>query len=207
MRPGQQDITVIEDPFRMGRSSLLSEKPAGHVDAGSDTGLVTAAQRGDRSAFGRLYDRFAPMVHGIMLSRVSAADADDLVHDVFLTALRQLRSLRNASAFGGWLAQIARNRAHDYYRRGPQKDEVQLPDSLPGAGTESASAEAEAHAALRIIQELPEAYRETLLLRLVEGMTGPEIASRTGLASGSVRVNLHRGMKLLHERLSQKERP
>ena len=107
MRPGQHDTTVIEDPFRMGRSSLLSEKPAGHIDAGSDTGLVTAAQRGDRSAFGRLYDRFAPMVHGILLSRVSAADADDLVHDVFLTALRQLRSLRNASAFGGWLAQIA----------------------------------------------------------------------------------------------------
>ncbi len=207
MRPGQQDVTAIEDPFRMGRSSLLSEKPAGHRDAGSDAGLVTAAQRGDGSAFGRLYDRFAPMVHGIMLSRVSAADADDLVHDVFLTALRQLRSLRNASAFGGWLAQIARNRARDYYRRGPQKDEVQLPDALPGAGAESASAEAEAHAALRIIQELPEAYRETLLLRLVEGMTGPEIASRTGLASGSVRVNLHRGMKLLHERLSQKERP
>ncbi len=111
MRPGQQDITVIEDPFRMGRGSLLSEKPAAHIDAGSDAGLVTAAQRGDRSAFGCLYDRFAPMVHGIMLSRVSAADADDLVHDVFLTALRQLRSLRNASAFGGWLAQIARNRA------------------------------------------------------------------------------------------------
>jgi RNA polymerase sigma-70 factor (ECF subfamily) len=39
------------------------------------------------------------------------------------------------------------------------------------------------------------------MLRLVEGMTGPEIALRTGLTEGSVRVNLHRGMKLLRERL------
>jgi RNA polymerase sigma-70 factor (ECF subfamily) len=48
---------------------------------------------------------------------------------------------------------------------------------------------------------LPEAYRETLLMRLVEGLTGPEIALRTGLTPDSVRVNLHRGMKLLRERL------
>jgi RNA polymerase sigma-70 factor (ECF subfamily) len=66
---------------------------------------------------------------------------------------------------------------------------------------EQASAEAEAAHALRVIQQLPEAYRETLVLRLVEGMTGPEIAERTGLTPDSVRVNLHRGMKALRARL------
>ena len=48
-----------------------------------------------------------------------------------------------------------------------------------------------------MIRQLPEAYRETMILRLVEGMTGPEIAHRTGLTSDSVRVNLCRGMKML----------
>ena len=48
---------------------------------------------------------------------------------------------------------------------------------------------------------MPEAYSETLTLRLVEGMTGPEIAARTGLTPASVRVNLHRGMKLLREQV------
>jgi RNA polymerase sigma-70 factor (ECF subfamily) len=52
---------------------------------------------------------------------------------------------------------------------------------------------------------LPEAYRETLVLRLVEGMTGPEIAARTGLTAASVRVNLHRGMKQLREKLGVME--
>jgi RNA polymerase sigma-70 factor (ECF subfamily) len=60
----------------------------------------------------------------------------------------------------------------------------------------------EALAILDTIRSLPEAYSETLVLRLVEGMTGAEIAERTGLTPASVRVNLHRGMKLLREKLS-----
>jgi RNA polymerase sigma-70 factor (ECF subfamily) len=55
---------------------------------------------------------------------------------------------------------------------------------------------------LRAIRSLPEAYRETLALRLVEGMSGPEIAEQTGLTPASVRVNLHRGMLLLKEKLN-----
>ena len=60
---------------------------------------------------------------------------------------------------------------------------------------------------LAAIRRLPEAYRETLVLRLVEGMTGPEIAERTGLTPGSVRVNLHRGMQMLREALGRSEGP
>jgi RNA polymerase sigma-70 factor, ECF subfamily len=59
---------------------------------------------------------------------------------------------------------------------------------------------------LTCIRSLPEAYSETLILRLVEGMTGPEIASRTGMTPGSVRVNLHRGMQQLREKLSETSR-
>jgi len=55
---------------------------------------------------------------------------------------------------------------------------------------------------LETIRSLPKAYRETLLLRFVEGMTGPEIAARTGLTHGSVRVNLHRGMQQLRAKLT-----
>jgi RNA polymerase sigma-70 factor (ECF subfamily) len=79
-------------------------------------------------------------------------------------------------------------------------------DAPPQAGEKrrgSASA-GEATAILAAIRGLPEAYRETLILRLVEGFTGPEIAERTGLTAGSVRVNLHRGMQMLRERLGTK---
>ena len=54
---------------------------------------------------------------------------------------------------------------------------------------------------------LPEAYRETLVLRLCEGLDGPEIAARTGLTHGSVRVNLTRGMALLRPLLAARGLP
>ena len=163
--------------------------------------LVDAAQQGDRSAFAELYAAYARMVHGILLSRVPRGDVDDLAQDVFLQAMQRLRSLRDAAAFGGWLAAIARHRAADHIRRAPPLTE--LPEDL-GSGGHDQQDQTEALAVLAIIQSLPEAYRETLVLRLVEGMTGPEIAARTGLTPASVRVNLHRGMKQLRERLERR---
>src|SRR6185369_339418 len=91
-----------------------------------DDGLIRAAAEGDRGAFGELYVKYARMVHGILLARVPAGDAEDLVQDVFMSAMRQLRGLRTAAAFRGWLAAIARNRAIDYFRdarRGAPMDE------------------------------------------------------------------------------------
>jgi RNA polymerase sigma-70 factor (ECF subfamily) len=146
------------------------------------------------------------MIHGVLLVRVPYADVDDLVQDVFLQAMERLDTLREAGAFRGWLATIARNRATDHLRRAPQTTE--LPEDLPSNESADDSADrVEAAAALAIIRTLPEAYRETLILRLVEGFTGPEIAAQTGLTEGSVRVNLHRGMKQLRERLAQHAAP
>ena len=157
--------------------------------------LVKAVLSGDRDGFTRLYELFAPLVHGILLARVPRAEVDDLVQDIFLHAFKKLHTLRDATAFGPWIAMIARNRAVDFHRR--SRETVEINDDLRG----SESHESRAAEILELIRSLPEAYRETLVLRLVEGMTGPEIAARTGLTAASVRVNLHRGMKLLREKL------
>jgi RNA polymerase sigma-70 factor (ECF subfamily) len=150
---------------------------------------------GDQDAFARLYADYVRMVHAILLGRVPRRDVDDLVQDVFLTAYTRLRELREPAAFGAWIAAIARNRATDHLRR--TRDQVELPEDLPGGDP----IDAETFAVLDVVRKLPEAYRETLLMRLVEGMSGNEIAERSGLTPASVRVNLHRGMKLLREQL------
>jgi RNA polymerase sigma-70 factor (ECF subfamily) len=159
---------------------------------------VARVLAGDRRAFGVVFERYAPMVHGVLLARVPKQDADDLVQDVFETALVKLDSLRDAAAIGGWLAQIARNKAMDATRRKKKTDEIsdetEAHDATPSQRTE-------ANRILDAIRALPEAYQETLVLRLVEGMTGPEIAAQVGMTADSVRVNLHRGMKILKERL------
>jgi RNA polymerase sigma-70 factor (ECF subfamily) len=160
--------------------------------------MVRAAQGGDRQAFARLHARYAPMIHAIVLARVPWADAEDLVQNVFLNAMGKLSSLARPEQFGGWLSAIARNQVTDYHRsRKHSTEEAEQEPRAPG----SSSDRLEANTALAAIRALPEAYRETLLMRLCEGLSGPEIADRTGLDPDSVRVNLHRGLKLLREKL------
>jgi RNA polymerase sigma-70 factor (ECF subfamily) len=169
--------------------------------ASDDARLVLEARDGDNAAFTRLYERYARVVHGLLLSRIPRVDIEDLVQEVFVTAWRRLDALREPAAFGGWLSMIARNRATDYRRRRAKEAEVDLPEDV--AAHDATAERTEALAALHVVRSLPEAYRETLVLRLVEGLTGPEIAERTGLTPASVRVNLHRGMKLLREKLDR----
>jgi RNA polymerase sigma-70 factor, ECF subfamily len=176
--------------------------------------LVRASQAGNREAFGALYERFAGYVHAILIVRLPPQDAPDLVQDIFLSAFERLRSLREPAAFAGWIATIARNRATDFLRHRPMTvDDASRDPSIssernpagsrqdPPARVAAPEVRLDAVRALTEIRRLPDAYRETLVLRLVEGLTGPEIAALTGLTPDSVRVNLHRGFKLLRERL------
>jgi RNA polymerase sigma-70 factor (ECF subfamily) len=163
--------------------------------------LVVAARRGDRGAFAEIYRRFHRAVHGVVLARAPYDEAADLVQETFAIALERLPQLADPAAFPGWLMSIARHKAIDHVRKLKPTDP--LVDAAAGAAQ---SDQLEVKQVLRALRELPDAYRETLILRLVEGMTGPEIAEQTGLSAGSVRVNLHRGMKLLREQLGLEKR-
>jgi RNA polymerase sigma-70 factor (ECF subfamily) len=191
----------MEQVLTIGVHSVLTFQPRAGAERRDETfrselaQTIRAVASGDQDAFSRLYAAYVRMVHAILLGRVPRRDVDDLVQDVFLTAYLRIAELRDARAFGGWIAVIARNRATDYLRQSRQ--EVELPAELPGGD----AIQAETLAVLDVVRKLPEAYRETLVMRLVEGMSGNEIAERTGLTPASVRVNLHRGMKLLREQL------
>lgn len=191
--------------FRTGPFTLFEAMNQGEAQAdfsSNDSDLIGRARRGDRTAFGLLYERYARLVHGVLLARVPPWDAEDLTQEVFLNAMRKLDSLREPAAFGGWLAALARNRALEFYRarrRHPEDSLDDTPNVMRARAPESG--DPEALAILELIRQMPEAYRETLILRLVEGLTGTEIASQCGLTADSVRVNLCRGMKLLRRQL------
>ncbi len=179
----------------MALRSILTA--AGAVSSENHAALVLAARAGDRNAYGELYRRFSRAVHGVLVARLPHHAAEDLVQDVFLHALTRLGDLREPAAFGAWICTIARRRAADYLRRTPAEDPLEdrpAPDASP-------ELIAVANAALAAIRELPETYRETLTLRLIGGLSGMEISQATGLTPESVRVNLHRGFRLLRERL------
>jgi len=174
------------------------------VDPASRDGfadLLLAARSGGEEAFAELYRRFARVVHGIALSHVGGNDAEDVTQEVFVKVHRRLRELRDPGAFPSWICAAARTSSIDCLRRRARRESgrVAMPDlpcdGAPARGTELAER------VLAHLRALPEAYRETLSLRLVEGLTGPEIAERTGLTPESVRVNLTRGLAMLRPRL------
>jgi RNA polymerase sigma-70 factor (ECF subfamily) len=154
---------------------------------------ATAARPIDLEA---AFARLAPVAHGIALARLGPSEADDVVQDVFLSLHTHRSTIRVAEALPGWVRTATERACVDRLRRrgrvspGPLEGDV---EAREGATPE----EGLARRILATIQRLPEAYREPLVWRLVEGLSGPQIAERTGMTPGSVRVNLCRGMALL----------
>lgn len=189
------DNQLTGELFLLPREHNAHQEDA--VSTNPDSAMIRRAASGNEEAFAELYRKFAPMVHGIALARVPRSDADDLVQEVFISVHKNLNSLRDHRAIGPWLAQIARNRAADFYRR--HRTAYELDDEMAGRDRSADRA----FEVMELIRALPVSYSETLTLRLVEGMTGPEIARRTGMTHDSVRVNLNRGMKMLRKALGK----
>lgn len=187
--------TLMPAPDESEPDPNLAERPAW-------VAAVELAGRGDKAAFQRLYREFGPTVHGLLLARVDHASADDLTQEVFMRAWQRLDKLHDPHAWPAWLATIARNLAVDHLRSTRRPGTLPPESELPAASADVAIT-TQAEQLLQIIRELPHAHAEPLILRLVEGLSGPEIAARTGLSPGYVRVNLHRGMKLLRARLGE----
>ena len=158
---------------------------------------VQDARQGVQTAFAWLHRTFAPLVYAIHLGMTSRAQAEELTQETFVIAFRRLDQLRDATSFGPWIAMIARRNRPRREVLGRDLAESEEPVWV-GTSPESMAL---ADEALRAIRRLPRAYRETLILRLVEGLSGPEIAALTGLTPSSVRVNLHRGMNQLRQAL------
>jgi RNA polymerase sigma-70 factor, ECF subfamily len=177
----------------------ISAPPIAALDVGT---LLASARAGDAAAFSAIFRHFAPIVHGTALARVGPSEAEDVVQETFLALHRALPALREAAALSSWLRTVATNAAVDRLRRRartPAREPLGDREARPLAREDGELRQQ----VLARIQELPEAYRETLVWRLVEGLAGPEIASRTGLTPGSVRINLCRGMAMLRERLTK----
>ena len=165
-----------------------------------DPGWVVAASRGNRDAFAALYRYYAPMVHAVLLTRVTRADADDLTQEVFVKAMDAISQLNDPGAVGPWLCAAARNRAIDHLRSertqlaARQHAHVPRPDPASSLNTDDV---------LAAMRTLPESVAEVLAMRLVAGLSGPQIAARTGQSHGAVRVALHRGTEQLRDALAQ----
>ncbi len=130
---------------------------------------------------------------------------DDVVQETLIKALE--KGPRNKGALPAWLRTVTRNIAYKTYRgtarRRAREEEAAQPEGL--AATVDIVARGEALENLTSsVMDLPESAREVVFLRYYEGLSHAEIGAQLGLASGAVRMRLHRAQKLLQDRLDRK---
>src|SRR4051812_20182992 len=166
---------------------------------GTDAQLAIAASHGDDAAFATLYGRYAPRIETYVARQLADRHlAEDVTHEVFVSALRRLREDRPPIAFGPWLYRIARNAAIDVHRRAQLARQVPLgadtDDLGPGSGGPEDAADVRHRVSLLLgaLDGLSEGHRTVLVLRELEGLSNGQIAERMGITRTAVEALLFR---------------
>jgi RNA polymerase sigma factor (sigma-70 family) len=180
------------------------------TDDRTDSDLVAATRAGDDRAFERLYARYSRRVAGYAQSMVGDwAKAEDVTQEVFISALRRMRSTDRPISFRPWVFEIARNACIDHFRRTRRTDEVPLDGEEGGlehalrAAPDSPETAAEngqrLDHLLGAFGSLAPSHHEILVLRELEGRSYREIAEVMGLSRPSVESTLFRARRRLEE--------
>ncbi len=174
-----------------------------------DLQLVGKARDGDLDAFGDLVSRHQHrLVHFLRMMMSSAGDreaAEDVAQEAFLRAFRSLGQFRGQSTFKTWLYQIATNVARTQVTRRRNRKEEQEPETRPDVPSgENVERRIIAHDQLRrALADLPDDWREAVLLRDIEGLEYREIAEVLGIPMGTVESRIFRGRQRLKAALME----
>ena len=148
-----------------------------------------------------IWHDFADRLGQFIRARVSdPAAAEDIRQDVFLKIQKRLGQLRDFTKLESWLYHIARNAIVDHYRA--RRDTTEVPNTIP-AEPPSHDTELDGLKAafLRMIHNLPEPYREAVVLTDLEGLTQKALAERLGISLSGAKSRVQRGRALLKENL------
>ena len=189
MNSGTSQYVLLEDqPVRLRRSN-----PQRNAE-GSDDDLVRLAQRGDRDAFGLLYDRYLPRVHGYCYRVLGNREgAEDATTETFIRALDGLPGCR-AESFRPWLFAIAHNVTIDILRRQRTVSLEQVPEPVdPAAFEDAVLTAADWERIERVLGHLSDDQRHVVALRLT-GLSTAEIGESLGKTRNAIDALQHRAL-------------
>jgi len=179
-----------------------------------DETLMSQAATGSSSAFGELVERHQVRLRRFIYRYIrDEHTATEIAQEAFMKAYEQRHRWIPKAKFTTWLFTIGRNLCIRELRRGSRRpylestasgESLEFLDTLPdgSVGPEEESDQSEQHIeALRALAELPEIYRETIILRVFEDLPYSEIADITGAPVGRLRVRMHEALKKLREKL------
>lgn len=174
----------------------------------ADSVLIQKAQQGQSDAFGELYQRYATVIFRFVCLRLgNNEDAEDLTEEIFMRAWNNLARYDDRGVpFAAYLFQIARNALIDHYRknRSPLSsiDDLDISAVDPGP-EENISRRIEFQDMQRIMENLPEDYRNVLVLRFLSGLSPEETAQMMDRSDGAVRVLQFRALAALKKLLQK----
>ena len=152
----------------------------------------------------QVWGEFKAQLRRFVASRVrNEADVEDILQEVFIKIHRGLERLADDARLQAWVYQITRNAVIDHYRRVEQN--VEVPSERPDVVAEEdggEGAESEVAAWLRpLAEDLPEKYREALLLTDIEGLTQKELAERLDISLSGAKSRVQRAREKLKDAL------
>lgn len=173
----------------------------------SEEELVGRAVKGDMEAFHRLVDAHAAYLFGlarVMLNR--KADAEDVVQETFLAAMKGLRGFQGRSSLRTWLVTILTRQAALWRRKNAWRRETDIDVVAPEATGATMSGQRASDLRIdltQVLAKLSPEHREVLMLREYQGMSYEEISAALGVPKGTVESRLFRARQELKSRLSE----
>ncbi|MBI2843702.1 MAG: sigma-70 family RNA polymerase sigma factor [Armatimonadetes bacterium] len=169
-----------------------------------DDVLISECQSGNISAFEALVRKYQDRtVRVLYLLLGNVDDAQDVAQESFIRAFRGIHSFRRSSSFATWLHRIALNTAHNWIRDNRQPETLPLHEERRFAGygrPEDLLVARERALEIRsLLAELPESYREAIVLRHFEDLSYVEIAEVQGVPVGTVKSRLAKARSLLQK--------
>jgi RNA polymerase sigma-70 factor, ECF subfamily len=174
----------------------------------ADAVLIQKAQQGLTEAFGDLYERYASTIFRFVCLRLgSPEDAEDLTEDIFIRAYNNLPKYdERGIPFAAYLFQIARNALIDYYRKNRNSltsiDDIEMTGMDPQP-EDVVSRKLDFQDLQRMMENLPEDYRNVLTLRFLNGMSPEETALMMNRSEGAIRVLQFRALAALKRLLNR----
>jgi RNA polymerase sigma factor (sigma-70 family) len=177
----------------------------------SDAELVSQSLAGSREAFGRIVEQYQSLICSLAYSATgSLTQSEDVAQETFVVAWKQLRQLREPEKLRSWLCSIARSVISSATRRHTRQPahgaetldtihETPAPEPIP---SERAINREEEALLWRSLEQIPEVYREPLVLFYREQQSVAGVAEKLELSEDAVKQRLSRGRRLLTEEVT-----
>ncbi|MAB38215.1 MAG: RNA polymerase subunit sigma-70 [Aequorivita sp.] len=164
--------------------------------------LIKACIKNDRTAQNELFRKYKDTLYFTSLKYCrNEADAEDNLHDAFITIFQKLKTYKNKGSFEGWMKRITIYKAIDKYKtKRPLNVEIKenlLEDEVIVESEENLSLDQ----LLALIQDLPDQYRLVFNLYQMDGFSHKEIASLLNISEGTSKSNYHRAKLILRDKI------